>query len=47
MIIDEPHMYCRDILEEVSGLCQTITDLYISNKFRVKSGDVPAEETSI
>ena len=40
MIIDEPHMHSGDILEEVSGLRQTITDLYISNKFKVKPGDL-------
>ena len=40
MIIDEPHMHCGDNLEEVSGLRQTITDLYISDKFRVKPGDL-------
>ena len=40
MIIDEPHMHSGDILEEVSGLHQTITDLYISDKFKVKLDDL-------
>ena len=46
MIIKETHMHSGDILEEVSGLRQSITDLYISDKFRVKPDD-PAEETSM
>ena len=39
MIIDEPHMHSGDILEEVSGLRQSITDLSI-NKFKVKEDDL-------
>ena len=40
MIIDEPNMHSGDFLEEVSGLRQTIIDLYISNKFKVKLDDL-------
>ena len=39
MIIDEPHMHGGDILEEVSVLRQSITDLFI-NKIKVKQNDL-------
>ena len=37
---DFTHMHSGDILEEASGLRQTITDLYISDKFKVKLDDL-------